>query len=484
MLKSWRIRRTTVITVGLLAFLVGLGIARTDIQLPGSLVLICLLFFAATLKRPRLITVLAVGLLGLSLGWWRGSQFLASLTPYHEIDKQTVLMEVTAITDGVYGDKAQLSFDGSRVRILEPFEATLPGKIKVQGFGEPAVYRGDVVRAEGRFFPTRGSRQGTVSFAELKLQDRSNFWLDNLRLRFIAGMETALPEPLASFALGLLIGQRTTLPDEVNKQLSTIGLTHIIAVSGYNLTIIVRAIQRFGKRRSRYQVMAISITLITGFLLVTGFSASIVRAAIVSVLSLLAWYYGRIFRPLLLLAIAAVLTAGWNPLYIWSDIGWYLSFLAFYGVIVLAPMVIKRLYGDRKTPRPLTMVLYETLAAQLMTTPLILYIFGVTSTVSVLSNLIIVPMVPLAMLLSFGAGLSGMIFSVFAGWLAWPAKLILTYMLDVVNLLSKIPHAAVEASLPLVFMICLYGSVALVSLILWRKTDTKYDKITDIDNNL
>ena len=99
------------------------------------------------------------------------------------------------------------------------------------------------------------------------------------------------------------------MPLSINTQLAAVGLTHIIAVSGYNLTIIIRAMRRLLTKRSKYQSTLLSFGLIAVFLLVTGFSASIVRAAIVSGLSLIAWYYGRAFRPLLLILLSAVITA-------------------------------------------------------------------------------------------------------------------------------------------------------------------------------
>ncbi len=88
----------------------------------------------------------------------------------------------------------------------------------------------------------------------------------------------------------------------------------------------MRGVRRALRGRSKYQTTAISLMLIGSFLLITGFSASIVRAAIVSVLSLGTWYYGRNFRPILIIALAAAMTAGWNPLYIWSDY-WLVSIL-------------------------------------------------------------------------------------------------------------------------------------------------------------
>lgn len=118
--------------------------------------------------------------------------------------------------------------------------------------------------------------------------------------RFAAGLENTLPEPLASFARGLLIGQRNTLPKDVTAILSAVGLTHIIAVSSYNLTIMICAGKHMFGKRSKFQTYIGSQLLILGFLLVTGLSATII-----STLSLGAWYYGRSIKPLLLILFAA-----------------------------------------------------------------------------------------------------------------------------------------------------------------------------------
>jgi len=263
---------------------------------------------------------------------------------------------------------------------------------------------------------------------------------------------------VASFGLGLLVGQRSSLPDRTNQSLSQAGLTHLVAVSGYNLTIIVMALRRILGRRSKYQATMLSLALIGVFLLITGLSPSIVRAAIVAGLSLGAWYYGRQIRPILLLLLAAALTAGWYPFYIWSDIGWYLSFLAFFGVFIVAPLVATRFRLSEKK-RPVTMIVIETLTAQLMTAPLILFIFGEISSVSLLANTLIVPLVPLAMLLSLAAGLAGWFAPLLAGWFAWPARLLLTYMLDVAELLGRIPHALSKMKINVWHMVVLYASI-------------------------
>ena len=159
-----------------------------------------------------------------------------------------------------------------------------------------------------------------------------------------------MPQPLAAFGLGLLVGQRATLPQDVNQQLLMVGLVHIIAVSGYNLTIMVEAARRLFGKRSKFQTMAVCLLLIGTFLLMTGDSPSIVRASIISMLSIGAWYYGRQLKPLVLLLLAAAVTVVANPLYLWGNVSWCLSFLAFFGVVLVAPLVQQCWFGERAPP--------------------------------------------------------------------------------------------------------------------------------------
>jgi len=480
-MRKIRFRRTTLFIVGMTAFLAGLGLARTRLSLDVNWVWLSAILLIIAIWRRHFSIVFFVAIFGLTLGWWRGTGYIQKLANYDSLNKRAVIVTGRADTDGIY-DGSQLSFDLTNITVHDPEEINLIGKIGVKGFGEAAIYRGDIVQAEGKLYPTRGSRQASISYSQIKVLQRSTSKLEKVRRDFLAGMYSALPEPLASFGLGLLIGQRSTIPDAVNKQLSAVGLTHVVAVSGYNLTIIMNGVYFFLKKRSKYQSTLLSAILIGLFLLFTGFSPSIVRAAIVSLLGLVAAYYGHHFRPLVILLLAAVLTAGWYPIYLWSDIGWYLSFLAFFGVLIVAPLAIKRLYKKGKQPRMLTNVFIETLAAQMMTLPLIMYIFGQISIVSLPANLLVVPLVPLAMAAAFVAALGGMIVPFMAGWFAWPAKILMTYMLDIVNLLARVPHALSQRTINVPQMLMIYAMIVVVAIVLWRKTISKNGIVTGVIN--
>lgn len=406
--------------------------------------------------------LILVILFGLSLGLWRGGEYVQKLSVLKSYSLQKVTVQATATQDSIYGKNSQIEFTASNITA---YNRPLAGNFKISGFGVPMVYRGDRVQVSGKIYPTRGSNQARMAYSQLVRLRADSSWINKFTRRFSAGMQSALPEPNASFGLGLLIGQRNTLPKEITNWLIIVGLVHIVAVSGYNLTILVRAAGRL-KLGSKYQQLALSLALIGFFLLMTGFSASIVRAAIVSGLSLWAWFYGRKIRPIVLITLAAAITGLYNPFYVWGDLSWYLSFLAFFGILIIAPQITSRILN--KEPKVLGGVVIETLSAEIMTLPLIMFTFSQLSVVAIIANAAIVPLVPFAMLFSAIAAFAGMLVPAAAGWFAWPANLLLTFMLDVIHLFAKIPSALMLRSISVDIMLAFYFIVLLVLLILHR----------------
>lgn len=473
-----RLRRTTLLTVLYVSFLCGIGLARTGWGFAPAAWLAGV-FVLLAWRRHDTLTLCAVVALGACIGWWHGAACLHRLAIYDELRHQKITVTARATDDALYNQTKQLSFTAGDI-VLGDGEK-LPGKIELSGFGADAIYQGDEIVASGKLYPGYGPYQGRISYAEVMVLSRHPTVVSRIRQKFTAGMQTALPAPLAAFAMGLLVGQRANLPDGVKQDLLMVGLTHIIAVSGYNLTIILRAGQRLLGRSSKRIATFLSLALIGVFLLLAGTSASIVRAAIVSVLSVAAAYYGRSFRPLNLICLAAVITAWMNPVYVWSDISWYLSFLAFFGVMVVSPLIQAR-YPGKWHQSVFGAVALESVCAELMSTPFILYIFGQMSFIGLPANVLVVALIPLAMLLSAIAGVAGMLASGFAGWIAWPAIWLLNYMLDVAHMLARLPHIFIQnRSLPLAGMLMLYAAITGLMLLLVYKTKRPDDAtITDM----
>lgn len=289
-----------------------------------------------------------------------------------------------------------------------------------------------------------------------------------------------LPEPHASLGLGFLVGLRSALPSELDEQLRIVGLTHIVVASGFNLTILVRIARRLLARYSKYQAFAGSIILIFGFLMITGASPAIIRAAVVTILSLLAWFYGRRFQPVLVILLGAAVTAGYNPLFIWFDVGWWLSFLAFAGVLIIAPIVTKKLYRD-KSPQMIVQVAVETISAQLVATPLILALFGKISMVALLANIMVVPIIPFAMLATFVAGMLGLLIPIsLAAWIALPARIILGYIVTVTRFFALPSWAQRDLNIGWLSMIIIYGIIVVMVAIAYRRTHMSFEKIPSV----
>lgn len=468
-----RFRRTTLITVFCLAVLAGIGLSR-KINIEFGAVWLAALPLILLMRSKSPLALLTVVIVGLGLGMWRGNIYMKNVHEFNSLAASKVVIEARATSDAIYSKRAQIEFTVNNIRLLEPYTKPMAGSFKISGFGERMIYRGDTVKVSGKFFPMRGSNQGRIAYAKLERVQFGGNPIHKLTRQFNAGMQSALPEPNASFGLGILVGQRATMPAELTAALTAVGLAHIVAVSGYNLTIIVRAISRL-KLGSKYQKLLVSLALIAIFTLVTGFSASIVRAAIVSVLILLAWYYGRSINGVTLIAFTAALTGVFKPFYVWSDLGWYLSFLAFFGVLVIAPLLVTRLF--KHPPKILVMILIETLCAEIMTLPLIMMSFSQLSLIGLLANLLVVPLIPIAMLFSAVAGAAGALVPQLSGWFAWPANMLLTFILDLVRLLSGVPFASVKATISSYSMVVLYSTILLLVIIFHRRVLKSKNKI-------
>lgn len=462
-IKYGRVRRTTLIAIGALGFLVGLG----SVQLGGTLQgwawpVLALLLLPLCFKKKILLAVPVAITVGLLLGVWRGSEELWALKGYQPYLEQKVWLVGDVVEDPTYDDRGMLDF---RLQNIELLGEPLPGQVRVKTYSIADIRRGDAVLAQGKLVDGFGNYQAAIYYATAEVTVKNQSLVDTVRREFAASVLTNVPDPQASLGLGFLVGLKSGLPAELDDQMKLLGLTHIVVASGYNLTILVRLARRLFERVSKYQTLAVSATLVAGFVAVTGFSPSMSRAALVTGLALWAWYYGRRIHPVVLLLLAAAITAAANPLFLWVDIGWWLSFLAFAGVLVLAPLLQTKLFGDKK-PKLLGQIVLETICAQLLTLPLILFIFGDLSVLSLIANVLVVPLVPLAMLLTFVAGVVGSVLPVVAPYVAMPATVLLSFITEVVRLMAQIPWAQVPFTIAWPVMLGCYAAIVAFGLIM------------------
>ncbi|HEU5122106.1 MAG TPA: ComEC/Rec2 family competence protein, partial [Candidatus Saccharimonadales bacterium] len=314
-----------------------------------------------------------------------------------------------------------------------------------------------------------GGFSASMFRAEVVSIKRSNDVALEVRDWFSEQVRKVIDEPAAALGLGFLTGQKQGLPPELEEAMKTAGLTHIIVASGYNLTILVRLARRTFARISKYLAALASAGLISGFMAVTGASPSMSRAGLVAGLCLVAWYYGRKFHPLVLLPCAAAITLLANPTYGWGDLGWQLSFAAFAGVMIVAPLMQAYFFGSKK-PGMIRQIAGETIAAQVATLPILIGAFGQFSNVALFANLLTVPLVPLAMLLVFLTGLCAAFILPIAGIIGGGATLLLSYMIAVTNFFASQTWALTEMTLPWYGIVISYVVLIGVSGYFWWAT--------------
>ena len=280
----------------------------------------------------------------------------------------------------------------------------------------------------------------------VKQPKSSNFYgsLLMIKRRFIEIIDKILPEPKASFLSALLVGARRALPSDLVNAFNITGTSHIVAISGYNISIISIMLLNFLSYLflPRRLIFWIVIVCLIAFTLVSGASASVIRAAIMGGLLVLAGREGRFYQVTNAMIFSGAVMLFFNPYLLRYDTGFKLSFLAAFGLIYLAPRFNTWLSS---LPNFLSFRnnLSATLSAQIMTFPIIFWEFGRISLVATLTNVLILPAIPVTMLFGFLAGLVGFISLKVAGILVLPAWLLLSYQIFVVKMLSALPWVSI-----------------------------------------
>lgn len=383
-------------------------------------------------------------------------------------------------------------------------EITLSGKVKEDVSGSTSGYRSlQLTSVQIRGSPYDGSvfarlrtsvnilRSDTVTVRGVAEEGFGNFSL-NIKKASVVSVERQsmgdmgravrdwfaekvrklIKEPQASLGIGYLTGQKSALPEDLSEALKIAGLTHIVVASGYNLTILVRMARRLFLPVSKFTAAMAALGMVFIFMAVTGLSPSMTRAGIVSGLSILFWYYGRKIHPIVLLLFVAMLTVVYQPSYLWGDLGWQLSFSAFFGVMIVGPLLQYYFYGSKR-PGIIRQTLGETVAAHIVTIPIIALQFGVMSNVAIIANILVVPLVPLAMLLTFICGIWAIFGIGLSEIVATPTNLLLEYMVAVARYVAEIGWAQVEVDAA-GWMWGVYIA-ALVAVCFWMWRATRYN---------
>lgn len=284
-----------------------------------------------------------------------------------------------------------------------------------------------------------------------------------------------LAEPYAALANGMLLGVESSIPDELMAQFNDTSTSHVIVISGSNVALIAGVLLSIGARLfGRRGALWWTVGGISLYALLVGAEPSVVRAAVMGSLVVIAAFWGRRSTALASLGAACLAMVVWNPLVLW-DVGFQLSAAATAGIVLFAPRLLSLVrpasVSGAIPAAPTTLqrwaglpaeTLAMTLAASLAVQPLITMHFQRISLVGLLSNLLIVPVQPLILLAGAGAlvvGLMGLL--PLAQLLFWCAWLGLAWTVAVVELSAGVRWASIavgDMSLPVMFLY--YGLLA------------------------
>lgn len=303
-------------------------------------------------------------------------------------------------------------------------------------------------------FDKKGEGRGNMFFG----------YLFKLKETFEGQINRLLPEPHASFMAGLLTGSRKGIPEHLMEDFNITGLTHIIAISGYNITIVIAIIAGLLFWLPLKKRFFPAVFAIIAFTLFVGASAAVVRASIMGILGLIALQTGRQSDVRLTVLWTLLIMLLWNPKYLWYDAGFQLSFLAVIGLVECGP-ILNKLFGRLPNVLGVREAFFMTISAQIVAVPLIILLFGRISLMAPFANVLVAPLIPLAMLFGFVGTLVSFVSFPLGQIISYPGWSSLDWIVSIAKFFAEIPAASLDMKMSTWVIVGYY--VILAAILFW-----------------
>ena len=281
-------------------------------------------------------------------------------------------------------------------------------------------------------------------------------FLFKIKNSFIRNINKVISEPQSSLLSGILLGSKSSLDEKTSETFRIAGLSHLIALSGYNITIVSEAIMKSFSFLPRNYGLSLGVFGIILFVLMSGSSSTAVRAGIMSLVIILANVTRRKYQVTRALIFAGLLMIIINPKILVFDISFQLSFLATVAIIYVSP-ILKEKFHFVTEKFKLRETVSSTISAQILVLPLIIYKMGLISFVTLPVNVLVLTLIPTLMLLGFFTGIFGYIWIVLSIPFAWVTWFLLSYIIKVSELFAGLPFSHVEIKFfPVIFLVVSY----------------------------
>lgn len=396
----------------------------------------------------------------------------------------------TNLTIGKIVIPAQAGIQGMDLRV-KPEDGRLSGNILLNIGKYPEYQYGDKLKISGKLeepfespefsykdYLSRYETYGVVRYPVIEKirEDAGNpvkSTLLSVKKKFQDVFSGLLPEPHNALLLGIILGIKKALPEGFKEALAVVGVSHIVVISGFNISIFTKKLLETRRWIGKSAAFWLSAILLTGFVIMTGAEASVIRAAIMGFMLLLALQLGRLYQAERAIIFAAAVMIFQNPKILEFDVGFQLSFLATLGLMYLSP-VFEEWFAKLPNILQLRENLSATSAAIIFTLPLLSYYFGRISLVAVLANVLVLWVVPYTMGLGMLFGILGLINLSLAKLFYWLMWAILEYIIWIVEFFANIPLAQVSAKISIPLVVIYYGLLILWLLWYRRKKDFHY----------
>lgn len=276
-------------------------------------------------------------------------------------------------------------------------------------------------------------------------------------------------EQEANFLRGVILGDRSKIPDDIKKAFVDTGTIHILAVSGSNVAVVAIVLYAVLSllRLSRKWIVVPTILGFLAYMLLTDSQASVVRATVMAIVLVVQPLFERKVDIYQSLSVSALVLLLWNSNNLF-DVGFQLSFAAVFSIVYLYPIFVKLIhkiperFEEIRLLNPALKLLAVSLAAQLGTLPFTAYYFERVSVVSLVANLVVVPLVGINTLLGFATMFFAFVSAPIAQCYATLNGTIVSFVLGFVKTAASVPYAYidashVEASFPILYYIGLIG---------------------------
>ena len=298
----------------------------------------------------------------------------------------------------------------------------------------------------------------TMSFASSSLLKKENSLKSSLykfKDYLNKGSKTFIKEPESGLLSGVLFGEKHALADEELDKFTRTGLIHIVVLSGYNISLILSWSLFLLAFLPFVVSQTLSLFLVFLFIIMTGASTTAIRSGVMAAIYLLSKMTGRVYLGVNTLFVAGAAITFYNPKIATYDPSFHLSFLATLGLLVFSPYFEILLQKQIKW-KALREIMSTTLAVHLMVVPYIVWYIKKVSLIGLLSNIIVAPLIPAAMISGVFFVISYIIFPAIGAFTFFIPFIFLKSIIYLNEKLSLMPFASISVSISFSFMIFLY----------------------------